>query len=236
MSGRIIPAPFAAAPSATSPPPGSARRNAPPFGARSVVQIAVPKSAPPSRESAATAASMPAPGDPHVEPLADRPGAADGHLARVDPEAGGGAGGHRVGVVEAGRPGRGVRLAGVDQHRAQARAVEAAVADDRRRGQRARGVHHRRGERARRRRGCRCPSAPRASARRRRPTARKPRRRGHRATRGGRRVPPAPGASRHGRRGSEEALRLGEPRHDVEVLHGLARPRPCPGCRSRRTR
>ncbi len=58
MSGRIIPAPFAAAPIVTSRPP-RVRRNAPPLGARSVVQIARPKSAPPPAASAAAAASMP---------------------------------------------------------------------------------------------------------------------------------------------------------------------------------
>ena len=58
--GEIIPAPFAAAPIVTSRPP-SGRRKAPPFGARSVVQIARLKSSPPRADSVRAAASMPAP-------------------------------------------------------------------------------------------------------------------------------------------------------------------------------
>src|SRR5215207_816536 len=60
MPGEIIPAPLAAAPTMTSPP-ASARRKAPPLGARSVVQMAWPKPGPPPCESAAAAASMPGP-------------------------------------------------------------------------------------------------------------------------------------------------------------------------------
>ena len=60
MPGRIIPAPLAAAPIVTSRPP-SARRKAPPFGARSVVQMARLKSAPPPADRAAAAPSMPLP-------------------------------------------------------------------------------------------------------------------------------------------------------------------------------
>ncbi len=58
IPGEIIPAPLAAAPMIASPP-DSDSRNAPPLGARSVVQIARPKSAPPSGERAATAEPIP---------------------------------------------------------------------------------------------------------------------------------------------------------------------------------
>ena len=59
MSGRIIPAPLAAAPMVTSPP-DSASRNVPPFAKASVVRMASPKSIPPPCDSAAAAASTPA--------------------------------------------------------------------------------------------------------------------------------------------------------------------------------
>ena len=59
MSGRIIPAPLAAAPMVTSPL-DSARRNVPPFAKASVVRMASPKSTPPSGARAAAAESMPA--------------------------------------------------------------------------------------------------------------------------------------------------------------------------------
>ena len=59
MSGRIMPAPLAAAPIVTSPP-ASASWNVPPFANASVVRMASPKSGPPSRDSPAAAASTPA--------------------------------------------------------------------------------------------------------------------------------------------------------------------------------
>ena len=59
MSGRIIPAPLAAAPMVTSPEV-SASRKVPPFAKASVVRMASPKAVPPSEVSAAAAESMPA--------------------------------------------------------------------------------------------------------------------------------------------------------------------------------
>ena len=149
MSGRIIPAPLAAAPIVTSPPPGARAGTRRPWARGRWCRSAVPKSRAAVRREGGDRRVDPRAGDAQVDPLADRPGAADGDLVRgASPRP---SAARRAISWASSSPGEPVAAFALPALTTTARRRErssAPVADHRRRRQRARRVHQRRDDRA----------------------------------------------------------------------------------------